>query len=135
MGGRGSSFKYNGIVSRINSLEDIGMGSLRTPIQVTSREEGYEVQRLWDSANLSKTELSELPVREVKVSDLYSWQRVVDKYGLLNMVKGDTPHSSDMPIAMSYKGNLVLVDGNHRVALAMLKGKKRLKVRVYPYGG
>lgn len=36
--------------------------------------------------------------------------------------------------ALKYKGNLIVVDGNHRANLALLKGQKRIKIRVLEVG-
>ncbi len=119
------------VVDKINSLENIAMGSLRTPINVVDRKEGHKIQELWNSLNLSETQIESLPIINISPTEVYSWQRVVFKDGLLKMLESDTPHSSDLPIAMVYNGKIVLVDGNHRVALELLRGTKTIPIRVY----
>ncbi len=121
----------NNLLSKINALEVIAMSSVRTPLNIVSRQEGMEVQEYWDRVNPGEEQLSSLPIESVDFNELYTWQRVVDSNGLRRMANSDTPHSSDYPIAVEYNGKLILVDGNHRAALDKLKGKQHIQVRVY----
>lgn len=62
---------------------------------------------------------------EVKIADLQTLQPFVLKSGLLKNT-GD----GEQPYVYEYKGNLYLIDGNHRVAREKLQGKKKVKVIV-----
>ena len=129
--GRGSS-KLGGLERKIDALQEHVMGMVYTPLNTLATfKEGAEVQNIWSDFKPTEKKIKKLPVEELSINEIYTWQKTVNKEGLLNMLNGDTPHSSDMPVAVKHNGKYVLVDGNHRAALAKLRGDKNINVRVF----
>lgn len=116
---------------KLDALEDLGLGTIKTPIPRVSRKEGIEIQDIW---NQTKTkDRKNLPEEELNVSQIKTWQGTVQKSGVERIIRSGEylKGSSDLPIVVRHNGNDVLVDGNHRVAAALLTGKKKVKAKVF----
>lgn len=71
--------------------------------------------------------LSELKARQ----DWIDVEKLKDMYrDLSTPISGTaTPYDGGVRV-LEYKGNYIVVDGNHRVNTALLKGQKKMKVRI-----
>lgn len=70
----------------------------------------------------------------VPVTSLIAVQEEVDLSTLVEKESGvDTQHSSKLPVVVKLGAKMFLVDGHHRAAIDILKGKKSLKVEVYDF--
>lgn len=129
MGHSTSSGRSETLLQRI---EDLGpMDELvRVPMNVVPLREGHESQRIW--WRVKAKDRKRLPIEEVPTEEIYTWQRRVSKAGLKRLVTDQTYEpSSDLPMAVRMNGKVILMDGNHRVTLEVLKRAKRVKIRVY----
>jgi hypothetical protein len=67
----------------------------------------------------------------VDLSDIVTRQEWLDKDTLIDFIKYDkSKEKGDLIMAVYYKNKYMLIDGNHRVAMAILKGGKRIKIAV-----
>lgn len=117
---------------KLDSLEDLGLGTVKTPIPRVSSKEGREVQSIWN--RVKAKDRKNLPEEELDVSQIKTGQGSVQKNGVERIIYSgnySNGSSNDLPIVVRYNGNNVLVDGNHRVAAALLTGTKKMKVKVF----
>lgn len=115
----------------LNSLDDKGMGAVATPIPTVTLKQGWEVQDIWNNAKAK--EKKKMQEEELNVSDIKTWQRTVQKKGVERILKSGNYYSgsSSLPIVVKHNGNYVLMDGNHRVAAAILTKTKKIRVKVF----
>lgn len=64
---------------------------------------------------------------EVNVSDLKTLQPLVTQSGVDRAMRGGAGMNNPVKV-VSYKGQLYVLDGNHRAALAKMRGDKTIKV-------
>ena len=69
--------------------------------------------------------------REIDIEQLETVQPIVQRGVLLRKIDSSNDTSS-IPV-VSIEGRYIMQDGNHTVAMAMLKGKKTIRVKLYEY--
>ena len=125
--------KTNSAVKRLEQLKDRGLGQVDNPIPRVSKPEGWKAQRLWE--NIKVKDREKLPIQEVNIDEIKTYQTWVNKKGISDILKGEDKykHSSDLPMAIKLNGTLILMDGNHRIVADILQRKKKIKIRVFNY--
>ena len=69
--------------------------------------------------------------KTVGLESVYTMQKLLNRKKLLDFVQYDKPKENGEIIrAVEYGDKFLLLDGNHRVATAILKKGKRLKIAV-----
>lgn len=116
---------------RLKELKDKGFGMVETPIPlIGSKKAGREAQEIW--GNVKQKQRKALPVQDIKLSEVKAWQTWVMQSGVESILDGNNENaSSEFPFVMKYKGELIIMDGNHRVAAALLNDEKTMKMQVY----
>ena len=139
MGGRsGSSGISSSIQDKINNMKsypDADPGDVKNLVPLASESDIREASRLYNIIR-SKGDLN-YDEKEVSISSLTTRQEWVTQSKLSSMNEDFTGRisglrtSTDSGVrAIDYNGKLILVDGNHRVNLAILRGQKRMKIRI-----
>lgn len=95
----------------------------------------YEISNLFprvqSQTNFNMSESKNGVVKYVDIAALKTTQAELSVNVLTVYAKNNTiKSSSDLPIVTFKNGSYVILDGNHRAAIAKLSGKKRLKVRL-----
>lgn len=68
---------------------------------------------------------------EVPLASIVTWQSTVNRNKVLSIMdNGLSDPDVDNPLVASYRGKLILMDGNHRLAAEILKGKSTVSVDV-----
>lgn len=120
-------------INRLEKLKDRGLGQVENPIPRVSLSEGWKAQKIWE--NVKEKDRNKLPIEEVDIKDISTYQTWVMKKGVSDILKGEDKykHSSDFPMAIRLNGRIILMDGNHRIAADILKGTKKIKIRILNY--
>ena len=68
---------------------------------------------------------------EVSVNDLVPTQAILDKADIVSKIKGEKANfeQSEKPLVFKKDGKYYIVDGHHRIASDILKGKDKIQVR------
>lgn len=82
-----------------------------------------------DTGNVPGTDYTDAVITEVNVKDLVPTQADVDIAGVLayGQNKG---RDTTLPLVGKYKGELVIIDGTHRLAAMLLAGREKVVVRL-----
>lgn len=139
MGGRGGSSGMSSggsIQGKIDSMPSTGFSSEKVNLLPMAseniiREASALFNRARKEGNVKYVDM------EVNVKDLKTRQDWVDGEKLKSIAESTPGRVSGLATdydggirALKYKGNLIVVDGNHRANLAILKRQKRIKIRV-----
>lgn len=110
------------------SLKSIDKYDVENPIKMASPE---VIKGVSDYYNKHRND-GEWIEKEINPKDLETRQDWLDKGKMEDFSKGfdKSKYKGDSIRAVEYKGHTVLVDGNHRVATALLQKKKTVKVEV-----
>lgn len=133
MGGRGSSSGVGGIkLEKIKvdprwayqpdeqtDLNDL----VKNPVPYVGVGKDFEIGMAVEEAIQPKYESNV----EISISKLKTFQPFVLESGVKEIRRWD---STERPYVVEYKGSFYLMDGNHRVANAMLKKKKKIRVDI-----
>lgn len=75
------------------------------------------------------------PIENVPIESIRKWQDYIRPETLKAIAFGDPNYSSssDLPRRVRINGNVIVMDGNHRTAVAYMRGDKSVKMRVIEY--
>ena len=94
--------------------------------RIISRDNGTP----WGKTGMTSKKWLKVKTVNVKISDLIATQPGVLLHAL-SLDWRETPVGGDKyPHVISWRGELYLEDGHHRVIRSLLKGKRKVKVRV-----
>lgn len=120
-------------LKKLNELDSSALSDMiKSPIPKISRSEADKLTKEW--SRIKQKDRKKLPEETVNVSDIVTWQNLVNKKGVTRILKGENVEhqgSNVSPIyAMFSNGKYVLMDGNHRVTADILLGKKTIRIKV-----
>ena len=123
----------NAALRKLDQLDKSMLSDMiKSPIPKIGRAEADTLTKQWSRIKLK--DRKSLPEEEVNVSNIVTWQNLVNKRGVERIIRGEnTEHQGKnaSPVyAMFNNGRYVLMDGNHRVTADILLGKKTVKVKV-----
>lgn len=95
---------------------------LKNPLRYVGLGKDAELAEILDEGTRQKAYKSDV---EIDIDDLETLQPFVLKSGIDNE---NTLTSNMRPYVCEYKGHYILMDGNHRVSIAKLKGQKKIRV-------
>lgn len=83
-----------------------------------------------DSVIPSRETWIQMPIVEVQIADLVPTQYylVIDR--LVEIFEGKAPEGEDYALVID-DGKLYIVDGHHRITLALIQGKTSIHVRIF----
>lgn len=117
------------IKNKIDKLKDLGHGDIENIIPMENKEFLKEVSKIYNEQR--KTGEQIYIEKMVDLNDIVTRQEWLDKDTLIDFIKYDkSKEKGDLIRAVFYKNKYMLIDGNHRVAMAILKGGKRIKIAV-----
>lgn len=121
------------IKDKIDKLKDLGHGDIENIIPMENKEFLKEASKIYNEQR--KTGEQIYIEKMVDLNDIVTRQEWLDKDTLIDFIKYDkSKEKGDLIRAVFYKNKYMLIDGNHRVAMAILKGGKRIKIAVLkPY--
>lgn len=79
------------------------------------------------------TDWSHLPIRTLRIADLFPTQYylVIDR--VMEVRDGSLPQGGDIPHIVAANGGFYIHDGHHRIILAAIQGVTHHVVRIHPY--
>ena len=117
------------ILNKIDKLKDLGHGDIENIIPMENKEFLKEASKIYNEQR--KTGEQIYVEKMVDLNDIVTRQEWLDKDTLIDFIKYDkSKEKGDLIRAVFYKNKYMLIDGNHRVAMAILKGGKRIKIAV-----
>lgn len=117
------------ILNKIDKLKDLGHGDIENIIPMENKEFLKEASEIYNKQR--KTGEQIYVEKMVNLNDIVTRQEWLDKDTLIDFIKYDkSKEKGDLIRAVFYKNKYMLIDGNHRVAMAILKGGKRIKIAV-----
>lgn len=121
---------YESIIDKIDNLKDMGHGDVENIIPMGSESFIKEASEIYNRQRKSGTEI--YLEKMVNLNDVVTRQEWLDKDTLKGFMTYDKAkdYKGDIIRAVELNGKFMLIDGNHRVAMAMLKNGKRLKIAV-----
>lgn len=120
---------YESVVQKIDALKSLGNGEVRNIIPMGKKSVIAEAAAVYEAQKKTGTEI--YVERMIDLDDIVTDQKALEKEKLLSLMKYDkNKDKGDLIRAVEAGGKYMLIDGNHRTALAMLKDGKRLKVAV-----
>lgn len=120
---------YESIIDKINSFKDLGHGEIDNIIPMGNKEFLKEASAIYNKQRATGQEI--YVEKMVDLNDIVTRQAWLDKDKLLGFLKYDKlKEKGDIIRAVEYKGKYMLIDGNHRVSMAILKDGKRIKIAV-----
>ena len=120
---------YESIIKKIDNIKDLGHGDIENIIPVGKKDFLQEASEIYNKQRKTGTEI--YVEKMIDLDKIVTRQDWLDKETLLGFMKYDkSKEKGDIIRAVEYKGKFMLLDGNHRVAMAILKDGKRLKIAV-----
>lgn len=117
------------ILNKIDKLKDLGHEDIENIIPIANKEFLKEASKIYNEQR--KTGEQIYVEKMVDLNDIVTRQEWLDKDTLIDFIKYDkSKEKGDLIRAVFYKNKYMLIDGNHRVAMAILKGGKRIKIAV-----
>ena len=117
------------IKNKIDKLKDLGHGDIENIIPMENKEFLKEASKIYNEQR--KTGEQIYIEKMVDLNDIVTRQEWLDKDTLIDFIKYDkSKEKGDLIRAVFYKNKYMLIDGNHRVAMAILKGGKKIKIAV-----
>lgn len=117
------------ILNKIDKLKDLGHGDIENIIPMGNKEFLKEASEIYNKQR--KTGEQIYIEKMINLNDIVTRQEWLDKDTLIDFIKYDkSKEKGDLIRAVFYKNKYMLIDGNHRVAMAILKGGKRIKIAV-----
>lgn len=117
------------VLDKIEDLKDLGRGDVENVIPMASKEFIKEASEIYNKQK--KTGEQIYVEKMVNLNDVVTRQEWLDKDKLIDFMKYDkSKEKGDLIRAVLYKDKYMLIDGNHRVAMAILKGGERMKIAV-----
>jgi hypothetical protein len=140
MGGRSSSsgMSVNDKIDIMKSYKYADPGDVKNLIPLASEDDIKQANRQLNDARKNGTLSYE--EREVNIKDLTTRQEWVTQNKLKSMneefvgkISGRVTDTSGGIRAIPHNNQFIIIDGNHRVNLAVLRGQKRILIRVARY--
>ena len=120
---------YESIVQKIDALKSLGNGEVRNIIPMGKNSMIAEAAAVYEAQKKTGTEI--YVERMIDLDDIVTGQKALEKEKLLGLMKyNKDKDKGDLIRAVEAGGKYMLIDGNHRTAMALLKGGKRLKIAV-----
>lgn len=120
---------YESVVQKIDALKSLGTGEVRNIIPMGKKSMIAEAAAIYEAQK--KTGMEIYVERMIDLDDIVTDQKALEKEKLLGLMKYDKDKDKgDLIRAVEAEGKYMLIDGNHRTAMALLKGGKRLKIAV-----
>jgi len=120
---------FETVVDEINALKAVNDEDVKNIIPMGSKRDIEAARSIYEKQKETGTEI--YVEKMIDLSKIVSMQKLLNRDKLLHFVKYDkTKEKGDIIRAVNYGDKYVLLDGNHRVAMAILKKGKRLKVAV-----
>lgn len=117
------------VKNKIDKLKDLGHGDIENIIPMENKEFLKEASKIYNEQR--KTGEQIYVEKMVDLNDIVTRQEWLDKATLIDFIKYDkSKEKGDLIRAVFYKNKYMLIDGNHRVAMAILKGGKKIKIAV-----
>ena len=117
------------VVDEINALKAVNDEDVKNIIPMGSKRDIEAARSIYEKQKETGTEI--YVEKMIDLSKIVSMQKLLNRDKLLDFVKYDkTKEKGDIIRAINYGDKYVLLDGNHRVAMAILKKGKRLKIAV-----
>ena len=115
--------------SEIDKLKDLGHGDVENLIPMGNEEFIKEASAIYNKQRKMGEQI--YIEKMVDLIDVVTRQEWLDKDTLLGFMKYDkSKERGDIIRAVEYKNKYMLIDGNHRVAMAILQNRKRIKIAV-----
>ena len=106
-----------------------GEDDVKNIIPMASKKEIEAAMNIFESQKKTGREI--YIEKNVGLESIYTMQKLLNRKKLLDFVQYDKTKENGEPIrAVEYGDKFLLLDGNHRVATAILKKGKRLKIAV-----
>ena len=120
---------FETVIDEINALKAVNDEDVKNIIPMGSKREIEEALSIYEKQKKTGTEI--YVEKMIDLSKIVTMQKNLNRDKLLNFVKYDkTKEKGDIIRAIEYGDKYVLLDGNHRVSMAILKKGKRLKIAV-----
>lgn len=120
---------YESVVQKIDALKSLGTGEVRNIIPMGKKSMIAEAAAIYEAQK--KTGMEIYVERMIDLDDIVTDQKALEKEKLLGLMKYDKDKDKgDLIRAVEAEGKYMLIDGNHRTAMALLKGGKQLKIAV-----
>lgn len=120
---------FETIKDKINRMKVSEEGEIKNIIPLATAAIIKETTKIYNKQKATGTEI--YVEKMVNLDNIVTKQEWLDKDKLLDFLKYDkSKEKGDIIRAVEYKGKYMLIDGNHRVAMAILKDGKRLKIAV-----
>lgn len=127
MGGRGTS---SGMRVGTPQYEDLGLGRIRNPLPHISDRVLIEALSKGPSDLMSAGRYEDVNISSLKSTQDYLFKDNLDymrSQGLSSSTQSGTENEVRI---IRYKGNNIIMDGNHRINLERERGRKRIRVKV-----
>lgn len=120
---------FETVIDEINALKAVNNEDVKNIIPMGSKRDIEAARSIYEKQKKTGTEI--YVEKMIDLSKIVSMQKLLNRDKLLHFVKYDkTKEKGDIIRAVNYGDKYVLLDGNHRVAMAILKKGKRLKIAV-----
>lgn len=120
---------FETVIDEINALKAVNNEDVKNIIPMGSKRDIEAARSIYEKQKKTGTEI--YVEKMIDLSKIVSMQKLLNRDKLLDFVKYDkTKEKGDIIRAINYGDKYVLLDGNHRVAMAILKKGKRLKIAV-----
>ena len=129
MGGRGGSSGMSGGGGLLKIIDSIN----QNPIPRVSSDVEKQALAFWKKLDWGVRKNA--PIEDVPMSSVKTWQGYIRKDTLRDIASGSSSYqpSTDTPHGLRIGSQVILMDGNHRAAVAYLRGDKTIKIRVVDY--
>lgn len=125
----GSVSNFETVVDEINALKAVNAEDVKNIIPMGSEKVIDAARSIYEKQKKIGTEI--YVEKMIDLSKIVSMQKLLNRDKLLQFVKYDkTKEKGDIIRAVEYGDKYVLLDGNHRVAVAILKKGKRIQIAV-----
>lgn len=104
-------------------------GELKNPIPLASTGKSNKEIRNF----VADHEDDDVPLQKINLKDLKSAQDIVTKDSILEMMEKYEDAKAGPVMVAKIKGQLVLLDGNHRAVSALLLGNQTIKAKVFDW--
>ena len=116
-------------LAKAKALPADSRGELKNPIPLANTGKTNKEIRNF----VQDHEDDDVPVQKINLKDLKSAQDIVTKDSVLEMMEKYDESRAGAVMVARIKGQLVLLDGNHRAATAKLLGKATIKAKVFDW--
>lgn len=121
---------FETVTDEINSMKSVnGEDDVKNVIPMASKKEIEAAMDIYEKQKKTGTEI--YVEKTVGLESVYTMQKLLNRKKLLDFMQYDkTKENGEIIRAVEYGDKFLLLDGNHRVATAILKKGKRLKIAV-----